>query len=343
MTCCSHSETGDDQNLNIKKKAIDMVRKQYHSYAENRAKAKAGFKAISQREAFLLEPYLTIEEKKHYCERKAYAQLGYFPNLDQPKTYSEKLIWLALHYKNPKITICADKAKLKDYVCEQTGEDLCVPAIGVYSNVNDIDFDALPDKFVAKSTSGWGSKQVIVVTDKHKLNWDRTKSQMAEWLYPWNNYYYNNLCITNENIKPRIIVEQHIGTDEPLSDYKVFCFNGKPRFMLVVKDRSGQTVKKTFYDLQTWEALPISRIGAEVAVESKPKNTDRMIEISEKLSKDFPLARIDFYMPDDKHLYVGEITSTPGMFMRINPREWDDKWGQYINIDYLMGKEEQER
>ena len=43
-----------------------------------------------------------------------------------------------------------------------------VPMIGAYDNVNDIDFDSLPDRFVMKANEGWGASEVILVKDKKK-------------------------------------------------------------------------------------------------------------------------------------------------------------------------------
>ncbi|MGN0963345.1 MAG: ATP-grasp fold amidoligase family protein [Clostridia bacterium] len=279
-----------------------------------------------------------MEDKKHYCERKAYAHIKYFPNLDHPTTYNEKNIWLALHYKDDRIRTYADKYEVKDYISQKVGPQYCVPTIGVYENVNDIDMDALPDRFVLKSTAGWGSKQVILVRDKKSINTERVKSQLSEWLYPWNNYYYNNLCITNECIKPRIIIEEYLeqgGGNAPLIDYKVHCFNGKARYVLIVENRNTKEYKKTFFDLADWSIMPITRKGARLDKDfPRPRQMDEIVEISERLSAGFPLVRIDFYVVGDQ-VYVGEMTFSPGMFLQINPREWDKKLGELINIENI--------
>ena len=317
----------------MKNKIINYILKKIRKLKQQRLDARAGFKRISQREAFLLEDKLTIEEKKHYCERKAFSQLGYFPNLDNPKSYSEKIIWLALHYKNPLIKICADKYRVKKYIKEKINLDITIPTIGIYKNVNDINFDDLPNKFVLKSTAGWGGKQVILVKNKNNINLERTKSRIAEWLYPWNNYYYNNLCVTDENIVPEILIEEYIGGEEGIDDYKIFCFNGKPRYILIVSERGTKKIKKTFIDINSWEVIPIWRneTGVDKSIE-KPELLGDMLKIAEKLSNDFPLLRLDFFIDRDK-LYVGEMTFSPGMFLKINPLEWDYKLGEYLELN----------
>lgn len=63
----------------------------------------------------------------------------------------------------------------------------------------------------------------------------------------------------------------------------------------------------------------------------KPERLADMIRIAEMLAKDVPLLRVDFYAVG-KRLYVGELTFTPGMFLRITPRSWDDRLGTYLDL-----------
>lgn len=320
----------------IKKWLISFGRKELHRYRQQKTEEKAGFKAITPMQAYALEDKLTIEDKRHYCERKAYAQLKYFPNLDDPRSYNEKLIWLALYYKNPVIAKCTDKFEFKEHLCERIGRKYCIPTIGVYDHVRDIDFAALPDRFVIKSTAGWGSKQVEIVKDKDSASIDKIKSRAAEWLYPWNTYYYNNLCTTDDKISPRIIIEPDLSEEGEIKDYKVFCFNGKPTYLLVVSGRGGENYKKSFYDLNDFSLLPIRRNNVQSGEKiSRSEEIDEMIEISKRLSADVPLVRIDFYITGKKVL-VGEMTFYPGMFLKFNPREWDYQWGNLIDIGAVL-------
>lgn len=322
--------------MSLKTKIINYAAGKYRAYKKQRSDERAGFKAISQREAYRLEPVLTIEEKKHYCERKGFAQLKYFPNLDEPKTYSEKLIWLALHYKDPRIAQFTDKCEMKKHVAELVGEQYVVPLLGVYDNVNDIDFDALPESFVAKSTAGWANKQVVVVKNKNTVNLDRLKSRMAEWLYPWNGYYYANLCITDEKIKPRIVIEEMLGDgNSPVTDYKLLCFDGVPKIILIVTGRGTKNIQKTFMWLDDWTVAPITRnkTGSDASIE-KPDKLDELVELARKLSKGVPVVRVDFY-EDAGRIYVGELTFSPGLFLKINPTESDRQLGELIDIEKI--------
>lgn len=296
------------------------------------------FDIMPPRMAYMMEDKITMDMKKHYCEQKGYKQLHYFPNLDNPKSYNEKLLWLALHYKHPDHKIASDKALAKDWIGERVGNEYVVPLIGVYDNVNDIDFDSLPHQFVIKANEGWGANEVILVKDKNKLDIDKLKAVVSTWLYPWSSYYYNNMCITDEKPeKPLIVIEEflELGDQQYLDDYKFYCCNGKVKFSMIVKERGSKTQSRTFVD-RDWNVLPVRRAGKfSSTAPEKPLNLDKMYEMAETLCKDFPFVRIDFYNQDGQ-IYVGEMTFTPGLFLCFEPIEWDFKLGEMLDISYLM-------
>ena len=294
------------------------------------------FEVMEPKDAYLMEDKITLQEKQHYCEQKGFAQLHYWPNLKTPRSYNEKILWLALHYKNPLIAQCTDKWEMKKYVAEKIGKQYVVPPIAVYEDLNDIVWDELPQKFVAKSTAGWGNKQVKIVKKKEYMNESVFKASVAEWLYPWNTYYYNNMCITDEKIKPRIIFEELLGDGEDsIMDYKFYCSYGKVNFALVVADRNGKKQKRAFMDVETWEPLPVRRRGVHKASHvEKPEQLSEMLEIARKLSEDIPMVRVDLYNVDG-NIYVGEMTFSPGLFLRLEPVEWDYKMGEFIDLDKI--------
>ena len=291
------------------------------------------FDPMTPREAYMMETRITPAMQRMYCVQKAYAQLGYLPDLDNPKSFNEKIIWLALNYKNPDIRIGADKYRAKEYISSKVGSQYVVPLLGAYDDVAQVDFDSLPEKFVAKANSGWGSDQVIIVTNKDTYCIDHLKVMMSTWLYPWCTYYYQNMCITDEKIEPKLVIEELLETEEggSVDDYKFYCCNGEPRFALVVSDRKARTQTRTFVDMN-WECIPVMRKGKKTAASpKKPKKLREMVKLCRILSKDFPLVRIDFYEVDGR-VYVGELTFTPGMFLGFRPIEMDYKLGEYLDL-----------
>ena len=285
-------------------------------------------------ENYMLEGKITPQMQRIHAEQKAYAQMGYFPNLRNPRSLNEKIIWLALNYKNPHIAVAADKGKAKQWLAERIGWEYLIPTIGVYEDVNDIDFSALPEKFVAKLNDGWGGDEVMIVRSKSDLDIDRTKAVLSSWLYPWKNYYYQNMCMTDEKMeKPTIVIEEYVqqGSTGALDDYKIYCCNGEPRFALVVTGRGTNHQERSFVDMD-WNILPFARTGKAVAEHvDKPQNLDKMLELCRTLCKDFPFVRVDFYEANGR-IYVGEMTFTPGMFLKFSSREWDFKLGEYLEL-----------
>ncbi|MBR1763566.1 MAG: hypothetical protein IJ731_09435 [Eubacterium sp.] len=295
------------------------------------------FERRNEKEFFLMEDKATYEMKRHYLEERGFAEMKYFPNLSNPQTINEKILWLALNYKHPDIARAADKTTAKDYIAERVGREHTVPTYGVYENASDIDFDSLPRSFVIKLNDGWGASSVKIINDKEAENLDTLRAELTSWLYPWNNYYYRNMCVTDEKLeKPALIVEKLLKNKEnaSLNDYKIYCCNGEPKYALVVSDRLTDKESRTFVD-KDWNVLPTGRRGKRFSNNPpKPENLEKMFELSRLLSKEFPFVRIDFY-ENEGRVYIGELTFTPGMFMRFTTLEWDKKLGDYLDLSSL--------
>lgn len=292
-------------------------------------------------ESYLMEGRITREMQQIHCEQKAYHQLGYFPDLKNPKSFNEKIIWLALNYKNPDIAAAADKGKAKEWIARRVGSEYVIPLIGVYCSVQDIDFDALPQRFVAKLNDGWGADKILIVRDKNQLDVDQTKAVLSSWLYPWENYYYQNMCVIDEKMeKPTIAIEQYM--EQPgfsaLNDFKFYCCNGEPKFALVVTGRGTKRQTRSFVDMD-WNVLPVTRAGKPSAdIPEKPEGFETMLRLCRTLAEGFPLVRVDFYETGGR-VYVGELTFTPGMFLRFEPKAWDYKLGEYLELPIEGGND----
>ena len=297
-----------------------------------------GFSAIPEMECFFMEDQITYDMKRSYLEERGLTELRYVPDLDDPKTLNEKILWLALNYKNPNIARAVDKTTAKDYITEVVGEGYTIPTYGVYDHLSKIDFDALPDSFVIKLNDGWAKKSVAVVDDKTTTDLNKLCKEIASWLYPWNNYYYHNMCITDEKMdKSSVIIEKRMRGKGSLflTDYKVYCFNGEPKLGMTIEGRESDKKTVTFVDMD-WNPLPVGRLNKRFSLNpAKPVNLDKMIELSKTLSKDFPLVRVDFYEIDGK-LYVGELTFTPGMFLKFSTKEWDYRLGEMLDLEPCM-------
>lgn len=261
-------------------------------------------------------------------------------NLDNPQTFNEKLQWLKLHDHNPLYITLADKYAVRDYIKEKLGEEYLVPLVaeGAYADARNIDFDKLPNQFVLKCTHDSGS--IIICRDKSKFDKESAIKKLNKALK--HNYYYIGREWPYKNIKPQIIVEKYMenGNIVP-EDYKVYCFNGKPKYIVVFHNRFdvSKEMSETVYDIN-WNPQKISldahfKISDEIC--PKPECLSEMLETAEKLSIGMAQSRIDFYIIDNS-LKFGEVTLyTASGFQPMIPEELDVELGKAIDISGLGG------
>ena len=269
---------------------------------------------------------------------KAYLKLKYRANFDRkldlqnPKTFNEKLQWLKLYDRNPAYTELVDKYAVKAYVANKIGEKYIIPTLGVWERVEDIDFDALPNQFVLKCTHDSGG--LVICRDKGQLDRSAAREKIEKSLC--HNYYWHGREWPYKNVKPRIIAEQYMedSATKELRDYKFFCFNGEMRLMFIASERHNENTE-TRFDFFDRNFLHLDfRNGHPNAdvLPAKPERFEEMCVLAEKLSADIPLLRVDFYEVNGK-IYFGELTFShwSGM-MPFEPTEWDRTLGEWIKL-----------
>ncbi len=251
-------------------------------------------------------------------------------DLEHPSTLCEKMQWLKLYNRIPKLTKMVDKYEVKQFV-SQMGIPV-IPTLGVWDNFHSIDFDKLPNKFVLKNTHDSGGYVVC----KNKDVFDKKKAGKFLTKRLARNFYDFGREWPYKNVKPRIIAEEYIPTlGNPESvEYKVTCFNGKVDFVTICRGiPHAQLVqrKNDFYDAD-FNFLPFRTAYYENSGQDnkKPEQWERLLEISEMVSAGIPYARVDCYIIDGEVVF-GEITFfTWSGFIHFVPEEWDLKLGQKL-------------
>src|SRR5690606_16525430 len=81
---------------------------------------------------------------KIFLKYKYKRNFGVFPNLENPKTLNEKIIWLKLHDRTPLHTQCADKYEVRSYISEKVGGKYLVPLFFHTQNPKEIISDNIP-------------------------------------------------------------------------------------------------------------------------------------------------------------------------------------------------------
>lgn len=252
-------------------------------------------------------------------------------NLENPKTYNEKIQWLKLNDRKESYTNLVDKFNVRKYVSDKIGEEYLIPLLGIWNNPDDINFEELPNKFVLKCTHDSGG--VFICNDKSKLDIPDLKNKLNKSLKK--NYFWSQREWPYKNVEPRIIAEKYMvdsGTNE-LRDYKFFCFDGVPKFMFIATNR-GVDTRFDFFDLE-FNHIPVEqhyKNADDISKIVKPANFELMKEISTKLSANMPHVRVDLYEINGK-IYFGELTFYHfSGWESFNPKKYDEIFGSLINL-----------
>ena len=263
-----------------------------------------------------------------YLELMYWRAFGRVPDLGNPLRYTEKLQWLKLHDRNPLYHKLVDKAAVKPYVAAIIGEEHMVPTLGVWDSPAEIDWDALPDRFVLKCTHDSGS--TIICRDKASFDRDAACRRLIAGLRK--DYYKPMREWAYKGVKPRVIAERYL--EGEINDYKFFCFGGVPGFLYVASDRfnADEETKFDFFDME-WNHLDIRNGHPNAAVPpERPACFEEMKRLAAELSKGIPQVRVDFYEVDGKALF-GEYTFYHmGGFVPFDPDSADFMMGEMFKL-----------
>lgn len=262
----------------------------------------------------ILKTAMQFVPRRVLVDRNYMKKIGRKPNLKKPETFSDKLAWYILYYRDERMRICTDKATVRDYLESIGMGELLNECYGIYDRVEDIDWESLPQKFVMKHTLSGEGKGTLLVFDKDALDLKKTKEMLQYWIDSCPLKRARAGLWVFENRKARILVEKLLIDNEngDLPDYKFFCFNGRVYCSYLIRNSSTKTnrhdgelgiLDRDFHLLPAYDA----EFHAITEQPEKPKNYEKMVEIAEKLSEPFPHVRVDLYNLDGKIIF-GELT-----------------------------------
>lgn len=285
----------------------------------------------------IYQKYFTVEHPetyilsdKSFIKKKYKKRMGKVINLSNPQTFCEKQNWLKLYDRRPIYTVMVDKYLARDFVAKRIGDEYLVPLLGVWDNADDIDFSLLPDKFVLKCNH---NSDVIICKDKSALNKEETREKLNKQLK--SDYYVRKREWPYKNVPRKIICEKYMENLDGTKalEYKVFCFNGIPKYVLVISGRFQwkETTMDT-YDMN-WNHIDLVNGGPLAGdVYEKPACFDELCKLSKKLSFNTPFLRVDFNYWNNK-LYFGELTFYDSAgFEKYEPEEWDYNLGKLLEL-----------
>ncbi len=239
-------------------------------------------------------------------------QTGEEPDLDNPKTYNEKIQWMKLHDSTPIKTQLADKYLVREWIREKIGDQYLIPLLGVWDSFDAIDFDSLPEQFVLKCNHGCGYN--YVVKDKNTFDRKQAKKKFDRWMSLNYTYASCRLELHYKPIRPLIIAEKYIEQmDGNLYDYKIHVFSGKPKIIQVIGDRdlAHHKAMEAFFDPE-WNPVEVKDHTYDNYTDTPPRpdNLDEMLRVAEKLGAEFRYVRVDLYDLSGE-IKFGEMTFAP--------------------------------
>lgn len=268
---------------------------------------------------FLLNP-VRYEHLRYWFAHKALL------NLECPVTFNQKLCHRKLFDRNPLYVDIADKIAARAYVKEIAGSSILTECYFA-GHPDDLDYEGLPDQFVAKANNASGFEYLLIVNNKIELDRNQFLFSMHKFI---NNDYGRT---TNEwwyqQITPKIIIEEYLQDkiySVPL-DFKIYVFHGKVELLHVNYIKNGEK-NRVFYT-PTWEKLNIRKKDISIGEPLPPPQDLRSIlDIAERLGRDFDFIRVDLYNIDDTQIVFSELTLAPGAgFSPFYPRYWDEQLG----------------
>lgn len=220
------------------------------------------------------------------------------------------------HADDPQWALLADKYAVRKEVERLVGPGHLIPLEGCWEDPADIDPAKLTYPVIFKTNNGCATN----IFCKTQQDFDAAtmvpklrKALRDPYPYLTGQHHY-------AHIKPRVIAERLMeqgGGHTSLTDYKIFCVNGKPMLIVRISDRDEAEHFKFDVSFFTSDFRKIPA-GTEPYVPSpqdpvspeKPQELPQMLDIAAKLSAGIELVRVDLYLIDGT-IYFGEMTLTP--------------------------------
>lgn len=256
-------------------------------------------------------------------------RLGKNLNLNNPKTYNEKIQWLKLYDSTPLKSMLTDKILVRDWIKNKIGEKYLKPILWQGKSFDDIPFKDLPDSFFIKTNHG--CKWHCYIKDKNAFLAEQnvykyTKMRFDNWMqqsfFGWSDFEFQY-----KNIIPQLYVEKALlsSPESQPMEIEVYCFDGKPQLFrfLMYKDSSSETLYDGSFNL-------LSKY-MNISVPDITRN--KLFNLSRILSEKFKFVRVD-WLVHNQTLYFNELTFTPASGLQ----EFSDKKIEKLLNSYLKLK-----
>ena len=239
-------------------------------------------------------------------------KFGRLPDLKHPQTLNEKLLRQKLERfgTDPVVRRCADKYRVRDYVAGCGCGGTLNRLLAVYDRPEDIDWDALPERFAVKWNFGCGYN--LICTEKSALDTAAAESSCA----PGGANRSGRTTPSSSTATLRKSCSwRSTSAVRTARCRRTINFTASTAGQIVLCSAWGRDEgwpKFYFFD-RDFRLLRINR-DSQAAPEGftlpKPAGLDEAFAIADRLSKPFDFVRVDLYLTP-RGVRFGELTFTP--------------------------------
>lgn len=196
-----------------------------------------------------------------------------------------------------------------------------IPLVGgPWKSFDEIDFDALPDRFVLKCTHDSGG--LVIVRDKNKMDTATARKKITHYLA--RNYYYCGREWPYKDVPPRINAEKYVEdlghTNLPV--FKVFCFNGEPKIIQTIQNDKQPDESIDCFDMQ-WNLLELRQnFPRSTTHYIRPRMLKKMLSLAKQLAVGHSFIRIDLYQINGDVMFSEYTFYSDSGMARFTPEEW---------------------
>ena len=283
-----------------------------------------------------------IEKREKFLKEVFEKKMGRSLDLENPKSFSEMIQWIKLYYDDPVIAKCADKVLFKEFIREKLGDGYTAETYRVWERPEEVNLRDIPEQCVIKSNCSSDGNNILLVSDKSKIDFEKAEKDIKENWFDRLKLHTNSFANYYYKVQPKVYVEEYL---EEADDYDILCFHGEPRFLYVKTEHFDNGINRevgypmSFYTTE-WKYIDANY--KEIPTRSdleKPPHLDEMLEISRKLSKEFPFVRVDFF-ENSRKLYIAEFSFAPWAGLRAyEPESLDYEMGKWLDITHTAKPE----
>ena len=276
-----------------------------------------------------------LEKMEKFLQKAFLEKMGRPLNLETPESFSEMIQWIKLYYEDPVMSRCADKVLFKEYIKEKLGEGYTAKTYDVWETAEQVNLRDVPEQCAVKSNCSSDGCNIMLITDKRKVDIDKAENEIRMNWFDRLKLHTNSFANYYYRVKPKVYIEEYL---EEADDYDVLCFHGEPKFVYVKTEHFNNGINRevgypmSFYTTD-WKYIDAKykEIPTQKDIH-KPPHLGEMLEISRKLSKEFPFVRVDFFENGGK-LYIAEFSFAPWAGLRAyEPEAMDYEMGKWLDI-----------